>query len=257
MNDKLRNLQAMLNETIYKEPKFTEKQKRQILSHIKNNNVKVKHRPFVPTAVFSLFLVVFSLVLFQLYNKNEFAFKADSISDPLTSPTIEHVVATEKDFLIDWLSDSMDRGNHDYITTAHSKLVVTSTTDNLKRGDVIYFEKSSKNYIARVVALPGEQIEIKNGQVFINEKKLDVFYGVATVRGLNEKQFFDAINSTNSTNINLESKKEYFSTDMALAAVQENTYFVLVDQWWRGVDSRTLGPIHIDEIKGVVLGYQE
>ncbi|MDI7742019.1 signal peptidase I [Lysinibacillus fusiformis] len=256
MEDKLRNLQSMLDKTIYKDQKFTENQQRQILSRARNKALTDKKKRFIPSVVFGLFLVVFSFLLAQLFSKHDGA--AISITDPYTSSTVEQVDATEKDFLLEWLSDSMDRGNHDYITSYHSNLVVGSVTDKLKRGDVIYYAISSEQYIARIVGLPGEKIEIQDGQVFIDEKKLDAFYGKATVRGLEEKQFFEAVKDTNSQNtINEEGYKEYFSTDMAEVLVPENSYFVLVDLWSRGTDSRTLGPIHIDEIDGVVLGYQE
>lgn len=256
MDDKLKNLQSILDESIYKETQFTQAEQRQILSRVRNKPLTGKQKSFIPTVVFGLFLVVFSFVLIQLFFNNHEV--ADSITDPYTTSTVQQVAATEKTFLLEWLLDSMDRGNHDYLTSYHSKLVVNPVTSDLKRGDVIYFKRSSEEHIARIVGLPGEQIEIKDGQVYINEKKLDAFYGEATVRGLDEKQFFEAIINTNSqNNINEEEFKEYFSTDMAAVSVQENTYFVLVDQWWRDTDSRTLGPIHIDEIDGVVLGYQE
>lgn len=258
MEDKLKNLKSLLNNTVYKDQKFKEEQKRQILSRIRSKNVKVKHLHFVPSVVFALFLVVFSLVLIQFFNNNhKSAFLVNTISDTDTSPTIEYVTPTEKTFLIDWLSDSMDRGDHDYMTSEHSKLVVYSVTNNLKRGDVIYFEDSSEKYIARIVGLPDEKITIKSGQVYINGKKLDAFYSEATVRGMDEKAYFESLNNTNSQHVNDTVMKDYFATEMSEVSVQENTYFVLVDQWWRGIDSRTLGPIHIDKINGVILGYQD
>lgn len=42
----------------------------------------------------------------------------------------------------------------------------------IKRGDIVIFlfpENQSKSYIKRIVGLPGETIEIKDGKVLINE----------------------------------------------------------------------------------------
>lgn len=44
------------------------------------------------------------------------------------------------------------------------------------RGDVIIFRyplDTEKIYIKRVIGLPGEIVEIKNGQIYINDKRLD------------------------------------------------------------------------------------
>jgi len=44
-----------------------------------------------------------------------------------------------------------------------------------KRGDVIVFiypEDRKKDFIKRLVALPGERVEIKNGSIYINDKPL-------------------------------------------------------------------------------------
>ena len=50
-----------------------------------------------------------------------------------------------------------------------------------QRGDVIVFEPPSRpgeDYVKRVVAVPGELVEIQNGQVFINSELLDEPYVV-------------------------------------------------------------------------------
>jgi signal peptidase I len=48
-----------------------------------------------------------------------------------------------------------------------------------QRGDVVVFEppnKPGEDYVKRVIALPGELVEIQNGQVFINHQPLDEPY---------------------------------------------------------------------------------
>ena len=51
--------------------------------------------------------------------------------------------------------------------------------------------------------------------------------------------------------------REYFRTNMEAITLKENEYFVLVDQWWRGTDSRTFGPIQHDNIEGIIIGHEE
>ena len=48
----------------------------------------------------------------------------ETITDENTKPEIELVEATKNTILVEWGSDAMDRGNHDYFTSAHSELVV-------------------------------------------------------------------------------------------------------------------------------------
>ncbi len=49
----------------------------------------------------------------------------------------------------------------------------------IQRGDVIVFEppnRPGEDYVKRVIALPGELVEVRNGQVFVNGQPLDEPY---------------------------------------------------------------------------------
>jgi signal peptidase I len=106
--------------------------------------------------------------------------------------------------------------------------------NNVSRGDIVVF-KTKKNKIqdtdiARVVGLPGETVSIKKGQVYINDKKLDAFYG--------DDSTFDNNDSRNAVTL------------------KENEYFILADVRWRGFnDSQTAGAFLKDDILGKVVGY--
>ena len=139
----------------------------------------------------------------------------------------------------------MDRGNHDYDSLTHSDLVVDLNYFTIQRGDVIYYKTPdiaieqnpnlTENYIARAVGLPGETIEIINGQVFIDDKKLDTYYSKATVRGMEKEEYF--LTSNPASQASEEFWKGYFAMNMEPVKVSENTVFVLVDHWLRGTDS--------------------
>ena len=63
-----------------------------------------------------------------------------TITDNDTNVEIESVEPLEDSLLLDWGLDNMDRGKHDYETSANSRLVVDPIDNELKRGDVIYFK---------------------------------------------------------------------------------------------------------------------
>lgn len=223
--------------------------------------VRKERQLLVPRFVHVLFSVIVIIGIYQLFEQKEVI---ETITDPTTSSVIATVPFT-KDFLTaEWLHDAMDRGNHDYETT-HSLLVVDPTVKTFKRGDVVYYQmpenmrKQNPNipekYLGRIVALPGESIEIINGQVWINEKKLDTFYGKATMRGLEEDEYFKQVD--NNRLVNEQETRKLFSISVSLTHVKENEVYILVDQWWRGIDSRYFGALEQAEIIGVVLGYEE
>ena len=91
------------------------------------------------------------------------------------------------------------------------------------RGDVIVFKApGSRNvdYIKRVIGLPGENIQINDGEVFVNGKKLYEPYETQKTRG------------------NVE------------ITLSEGQYFVLGDNRGSSSDSRSFGPINKSSIAG-------
>ena len=112
-----------------------------------------------------------------------------------------------------------------------------------------------EKYIGRVVGLPGETVEIANGQVYIDGGLARYFLRNCNNAGLNEEEYFKNVPSRNIANEQLT--RDYFNTNMNAVNVKENTVFVLVDQWWRGTDSRDFGPLPIEKIEGIIVGYKE
>lgn len=208
---------------------------------------------------FFLFLIAVLLV-----GCNQESHTSKTLVDDKTSPIVETVPLKDNHLLVEWSLDAMDRGDHDYNTLTHSELVVEPNYDTFKRGDVIYYEmlesEIQKNntipsmYLGRVVGLSGETVEIIGGQVYINNKKLDAFYGVATSLGLTKEEYFEQVNPEN---YDKEQMKEFFNMSMKPIKVEENTIFVLVDTWWRGTDSKDYGLLPLVNVKGKVMGYKE
>lgn len=89
-------------------------------------------------------------------------------------------------------------------------------------------EIGKESYIKRVIALPGEHVEIKEGKVFINGEKLDEPYlqdGVVT---------------------------DVTGTGFSDFTVPENTVFAMGDNRTHSTDCRTFGCIPLEKIESTV-----
>lgn len=103
----------------------------------------------------------------------------------------------------------------------------------LKKFSYYALETGKRSYIKRVIGLPGEYIEIKDGSVYIDGKKLKEDYlqpGVVTdmVQGSKDGNFF-----TNFT-------------------VPENYVFAMGDNRTGSTDCRAFGCIPLEKIEGTV-----
>lgn len=100
-----------------------------------------------------------------------------------------------------------------------------------KRGDVILFEVTKdheKNYVRRIVGLPGEEIKILNGKVYINNTILQEPY----------------------LSLNTFTKAGTFIQEGVPIVIPKNSYFVLADKRDQSLDSREWGFIHKESIIG-------
>jgi len=85
-------------------------------------------------------------------------------------------------------------------------------------------EDTKKNLIKRVIAVPGDSIEIRGGVVWVNDEIIDESY------------------------INTVTNKE-----VEHMVIPEGTYFMMGDNRYVSLDSRDLGPIEGERIIGKVL----
>ncbi|MFA6358192.1 MAG: signal peptidase I [Candidatus Omnitrophota bacterium] len=100
-----------------------------------------------------------------------------------------------------------------------------------KRGDVIVFispEDKKKNFIKRLVGLPGETIEIKGGSIYVNDKP-------ATEVIFNQIYYFN--------------KGDFGSLGQKII-VPKDSYFVLGDNSVNSKDSRYWGFVPKDNVLG-------
>lgn len=89
-------------------------------------------------------------------------------------------------------------------------------------------EITKESYIKRVIALPGEHLQIQDGKVYINEKELDEPY-------LQDNVITDSYGG--------------IFTDLV---VPENCVFVMGDNRPNSLDSRKFGCVPLEKLEGVV-----
>ncbi|WP_017185390.1 signal peptidase I [Alkalibacillus haloalkaliphilus] len=184
-----------------------------------------------------------------------------SITDPHRNAELE-AVSQEDIIVIKYESDNMERGDNPYNYLGRDLVIDPDFYINqeVRRGEVVYYERPEEYYnfleerqayfekqgeifesqalpesVARVVALPGESIEIQEGQIYIDGSILDTFYGDITLNPMSH-----------------ESNQEF---NMEAVTVPDNHVFVLGDLVWRSIDSKQYGPVSQENLIGKVKGY--
>lgn len=196
----------------------------------------------------------------------------EPLEDHVTKQDINKIRVMNRMSVMNHRYDNMDRGHHDY----EGDLVVDPgyyKTNSVQRGDIIYYKNPklensrinlSEDEISRVVALPGEKIRIDKGQIYINGRRLDTFYGQAHRLGMNIEELQRASNRSDlDDNIrnNFKGNADYFlvseETNIEESKVPDGQYYIIGDDWSRSADSRYFGTISKDSIIGKVLGYKQ
>ena len=93
-----------------------------------------------------------------------------------------------------------------------------------KRGEIIIFRfplDPSRSFVKRVIGVPGDTVEIRKGQVFVNSRPIDEPYVTHTASG-----------------------------SMDATTVPEDSYFVMGDNRRASDDSRNWGPVPASHVVG-------
>ncbi|MBA2277519.1 MAG: signal peptidase I [Chloroflexia bacterium] len=120
--------------------------------------------------------------------------------------------------LVDWLPG-----------VAHDESRTVQPFDPPERGDIVVFDpptNSDKPYIKRVIGLPGESVEIRNGSVFIDGQEVNEPY------------------------LDGESTECPGRDACEPVTVPPDQIFVLGDNRDNSQDSRSFGPVEVDDIIG-------
>ncbi len=169
--------------------------------------------------------LILALIIFVAVRSVVLNFRVDGLS---MTPSLQHdemllvnrnaYFNFDTNAVIDWIP-FVDRDGEN----------VVYPFDPPERGDIIVFEApvngATKPYIKRVIGLPGETVETRGGEVYINGEQIDEEYlgGEETFCG---------------------------EEDCPPVVVPDNSVFVLGDNRDNSQDSRQFGPVSVDRIIG-------
>lgn len=107
-------------------------------------------------------------------------------------------------------------------------------SNHYKRGEIIIFDSNNEKhdiYVKRIIAVEGDEIELKNGSIYLNGYKVS-------------EPYLKASTVTNGGSFLFENQKYKIAKDFV---------FVLGDNRGISLDSRYIGPVNIKDIKGHVV----
>lgn len=123
----------------------------------------------------------------------------------------------------------------------HERIILnkfSTKVGDINRFDIIVFHATKeKDYIKRVIGLPGDHIEYRNDTLYINGEKYEESYLTKS-----KKEY-----KKNNQLLTFDFKIEDFTGEKV---VPENELFVMGDNRQKTTDSREIGTISIDEVKG-------
>ncbi|MCH4826931.1 S26 family signal peptidase [Planococcus halocryophilus] len=259
-----------IDDFIGKSPRFSKSLQRNMLFQIQAGErphkftIK-KYEWFTYAAVFVILLTVVALFAIQIVNDkgrvpqlpSTGGIEKSVVTD--TDPDVDIPVFAEYTQpleIFEFNYDAMDRGNHEY---AEYPLVINPLAykdKKISRGDVVKYEydffDGMQETISRVIGLPGETIEILDGQIFVDEQKLNTFYGKAHRLGIGSLEEYNAWFEKNaSPNSSTSGMEEIFQMSMEKIYLGEDEVFLIGDDWFRSSQHS----LKVEAIQAEVLGY--
>lgn len=132
------------------------------------------------------------------------------------------------------------------INTIHRKdIVIVATKHETKHDNVNKLTTSDGLIVKRIIGLPGDKVESKNGDIYINDKKLDEPYVLKSNKKIESWKLNELHEKSNMWNDNIYNKT---------TIIPAKNYFVMGDNRSHSIDSRFIGYINKDSIIGIVRG---
>ena len=113
-------------------------------------------------------------------------------------------------------------GSSMYPTLKGNEIMLLNKLGHINRFDIVVLKIDGRedNLIKRIIGLPGETVEIKDNEIYINDKKIEDKYGYGVTYNIDK------------------------------VTLKKDEYFIHGDNRKISLDSRVFGTIHKDEIKG-------
>lgn len=113
-------------------------------------------------------------------------------------------------------------GSSMYPTLKGKEIMLLNKLGKIDRFDIVVLkiDEEEDNLIKRVIALPGESIEIMDNKIYINGKELEDKYGMGNTYSIDK------------------------------ITLKDDEYFILGDNRVISMDSREFGPVKKEDIKG-------
>ncbi|KMK76330.1 S26 family signal peptidase [Alkalihalobacillus pseudalcaliphilus] len=184
---------------------------------------------------------------YQIFNGNS---TSKAILDNSTLEKISYTDKQQNDMVLYYKSDNMDRINMRFF---NQKIIIENIDSGMiSRGDILYYKENDEyQSLGRVVGLPNETVKMDNGQLFINNRPLDTFYGKVHILGMNIEEFLSYADE-NGYEYNSSSIKEIYETNFEDKVVSNNEVYVISDNWHRGnsgiIDTITI----LGRVKGIL-----
>lgn len=114
-------------------------------------------------------------------------------------------------------------------TLSDGEILILNKYDyQFNRFDIVVFDYEGTKLIKRIIGLPGETIQYKDDKLYINKKRI--------------KEPFERNSLTD----------DFKLSEMGVKKIPNDTYFVLGDNRGNSTDSRMIGVISKNQIKGTV-----
>lgn len=105
-------------------------------------------------------------------------------------------------------------------------LILNKLNHDFKRFDIVVIEYNHERLVKRIIGLPGEQVRYRNNNLYINQKKV-------------KENFFH------------EKTENFNIIELGYHQIPKGYYFVVGDNRDNSLDSRYIGLIKEEQIKGV------